>query len=136
MSEGGRFELSIKAFEDQAGEYMDDVVRKVGIDILTRVVKRSPVDTGRFRGAWEVTFTGAAFEIGSRVTVDKDGNSTIQRGVRLINLIKAGDSFAIVNPLPYARRLEYEGWSKQAPAGMVRVTLSEYQGILRKAKGG
>ncbi|VEB42983.1 Uncharacterised protein [Chromobacterium violaceum] len=30
----------------------------------------------------------------------------------------------LVNPMPYAVKLEY-GWSKQAPAGMVRLTLAE-----------
>lgn len=38
----------------------------------------------------------------------------------------------IANPLPYARRVEY-GWSTQAPSGMVRISVAEFQQIVRKA---
>jgi hypothetical protein len=34
--------------------------------------------------------------------------------------------------MPYALRLEY-GWSKQAPAGMVRVTVAEFQAVVNAA---
>lgn len=38
----------------------------------------------------------------------------------------------IANPLPYARRVEY-GWSTQAPSGMVRISVAEFQQIVRRA---
>lgn len=47
--------------------------------------------------------------------------------------IKQNIVATISNPQPYAKRVEY-GWSyKQAPQGMVRVTLKEFQPILKKA---
>lgn len=38
----------------------------------------------------------------------------------------------VFNSVPYIRRLEY-GWSKQAPAGMVRVNLKRFSQFLREA---
>jgi len=32
--------------------------------------------------------------------------------------------------LPYIERLEYEGWSAQAPSGMLRVSLAEFPRIV------
>ncbi len=48
---------------------------------------------------------------------------------------KAGDVIYLANSLPYIRRLEY-GWSKQAPAGMVRGTVGEFQQAIDKALKG
>jgi len=45
----------------------------------------------------------------------------------------------LANSLPYAHRVEYEGWSRQAPEGMVRRNVARIQkiisGELRKIKG-
>ncbi|WP_330210091.1 hypothetical protein [Pseudomonas sp. AM4(2022)] len=38
-----------------------------------------------------------------------------------------------MNNLPYGPRLEYEGWSNQAPAGMVQITVTEFQMFINKA---
>jgi hypothetical protein len=39
----------------------------------------------------------------------------------------------MINALPYGPRLEYEGWSSQAPAGMVRISVVEFQTFVDKA---
>lgn len=44
----------------------------------------------------------------------------------------AGHLHYLVNNLPYAQRLE-EGWSSQAPSGMVAITVVEFQGYVDKA---
>jgi hypothetical protein len=48
----------------------------------------------------------------------------------MANRLEAGSIFYLTNNLPYGERLEY-GYSKQAPSGMVRITLAEYEKILR-----
>lgn len=112
---------------------MDVVVRKVSLDLLRSVVKKTPVDTGRARGNWQLginviprgeTF-GASGAAGAPLALasEKSGD------------IKAGDSVFIVNSVPYIFMLE-KGSSKQAPMGMVEATLLEYPGIVRKNVGG
>ena len=51
----GQFALQLAEFAKKAGGNADLVVKKVAIDLLARVVMRSPVDTGRFRSNWAVT---------------------------------------------------------------------------------
>ena len=46
----------------------------------------------------------------------------------------AGNVVYLTNNLPYAQRLEYEGWSKQAPAGMVRVNMARIADIMKESK--
>lgn len=129
----GQFALQLSEFAKKAEGNASLVVRKVAVDILSRVVQRSPVDTGRFRGNWQLS-TG---QPSSRVTTidDKAGSSTIANGERVLASFEVGPDIFIVNNLPYGPRLEYEGWSKQAPAGMVRITVAEYEGLIRKALG-
>ena len=45
----------------------------------------------------------------------------------------AGKKHYLVNNLPYAKRLEEDGWSTQAPVGMVGLTVIEFQGIVGAA---
>ena len=56
----------------------------------------------------------------------------MQKVYRVANDFKAGHVFYLVNNLPYIRRLE-QGWSQQAPAGMVAVTVSEFQQTVARA---
>lgn len=42
----------------------------------------------------------------------------------------------IVNPAPYANRIEYGGHSSQRPNGMVRVTVADFQQIVKVAVNG
>ena len=45
----------------------------------------------------------------------------------------SGDVVYFVNGLPYAYRLENEGWSKQAPAGMIKISVTEFDQYVRAA---
>lgn len=45
-----------------------------------------------------------------------------------------GNQVDIYNTQPYAERVE-TGWSKQAPAGMMRISLLEWSKILEKVAG-
>jgi hypothetical protein len=127
------FALQLSEFARKAGRNADLVVQKVAVDILARVVRRSPVDTGRFRSNWQVTIGAPA--TGTLPTEDKSGNVAIAAGQQALASFQVGPAVFITNNLPYGPRLEYEGWSKQAPAGMVRVTVAEYESLIRKAIG-
>lgn len=106
------------------------VTRKLGEEILTSVVRLSPVDTGLFRNNWRVGIN-TPFR-GTVQTTDRSGNRAIGVGKRTLANVKPGDVLFISNNLPYAQALEY-GWSKQAPAGMVRITMGRYSSMLARA---
>lgn len=124
------FALDIGKFAAQAKENAQQVVRKVSTDVLSRVVLRTPVDTGRARANWVTTYGNPSPVI--RNTVDRSGEGTILRGRGTIGRATPGADIYIMNNLPYAERLEY-GWSKQAPAGMVRITVAEFQTLVNAA---
>lgn len=113
------FSADITAFVEKAKGNIDKAVRQTLVLAMQGVVMRSPVDTGRFRANWN-------FGIGSRDTstsasVDPTGSATVARLMAEIKSTTAGQVYYLSNALPYAMRLE-QGWSKQAPAGMVRLT--------------
>lgn len=127
------FSRSFAALLAAVGNDVETAVRKVTIEVYSALVLKSPVDTGRFRANWRVgdrapnpTVTDA---------VDKSGNDAIVRGTAAIEAIELGGMIFLTNSLPYARRLEY-GWSAQAPAGMIRITVMEYGQYLSRVVGG
>lgn len=125
----GTFEIDIARFVAKAKGNVDLVVRKISLDIFKRVIIKSPVDTGRFRGNWQVQI--GSIPAGTLELEDKSGTATVAKVTAETLGLKAGEIIYLVNNLPYARRLEY-GYSKQAPSGMVRITLQEFPQIVRK----
>lgn len=124
------FSLQVRKFVEQTKADIDTVVKKISLDVFTRIIMRSPVDTGRFRGNWQCAI--GEMPAGTVDLNDKDGTATIARATAETLKLKAGDTIFLVNNLPYAWPLE-AGHSKQAPSGVVGVTVVEYQQILDKA---
>ena len=203
------FSLDLKAFAEKAKGNVEEVVKKVSIDLLNAVVDRSPVGKpelwaaniqyrqantaaadaydynvairntvinltgsnftksgklkrgvkyakkltkaervqnfninslvtgkdyvgGRFRGNWQVSFEVG--ESGVLDLIDPRGTSAKASGTQVIEQFQIGvGSIWMMNNLPYGPRLEYEGWSDQAPAGMVRISVTELQTFVNKA---
>lgn len=114
----------------RAGDKADQVVRKVTLDVGASIIKRSPVDTGRFRGNWN--YSTVSINTGTSSGADKTGASAIGKIQAGLTNWKPGETIYITNSLPYAQRLE-TGWSQQAPSGMVRLTVMEFRQYVAKA---
>jgi len=114
------------------------VMRSVSTGVFRGVVNKTPVDTGRARGSWRIgigapdlsmlppmpRLTGA-----DRTRKALSGNRAMATAEALKQLDKLrslskGDLVFITNSVPYVRYLE-EGHSRQAPRGIVSVTLAE-----------
>lgn len=85
---------------------------------------------GRFRGNWQFSIDSPATEELDRI--DPSGNEAITALLTQVQSLTIGQTAYIVNNLPYAIPLEY-GHSTQAPGGMVRVTLANFQRIVDEA---
>ncbi|MBA6129366.1 hypothetical protein [Pseudomonas juntendi] len=85
---------------------------------------------GRFRGNWQFSIDLPA--TGELDRIDRSGDDTIAQLKAQVEALTIGQTAYIVNNLPYAVPLEY-GHSTQAPAGMVRVTLANFQAIVDQA---
>lgn len=108
---------------------MDTAVRKIALELFSRVILKSPVDTGRFRANWQVAV--GSIPSGTLELDDRSGTATISKATAGTAGVKAGDVIYLVNNLPYAQRLE-DGYSQQAPAGMVGLTVQEFQRVVRQ----
>ena len=123
------FANQMKAWERKTERKMDLAVRKIALEMFRKIILKSPVDTGRFRGNWQLAI-GSVPE-GTLELDDKTGTATIAKGAATVMGINAGDTIYFANNLPYARRLE-EGYSQQAPAGMVALTIQEFQSVVSR----
>lgn len=108
------------------GENADRLLRGLALEATKRIVMRTPVDTGRARGNWNVSI--GSVDQSTTERTDPAGTVTISQAGAKLRGAKFGDVIYISNGLPYIRRLEY-GWSDQAPNGMVRLVAAELQPI-------
>ena len=118
------FELRLNTAVLETQEKIEDAVQVIAMDTLRGVVLKSPVDTGRFRGNWIVSINSPSME--QTPATDASGSGTINKGMAAIEGydVETTSRIYIQNNLPYGNRLE-NGWSKQAPKGMVSLTLNE-----------
>ena len=98
--------------------------------LYSSIVKKTPVDTGRARGNWNIT-------VGHDDTLPKENTVPQFKSVEEVPKVEGDETIYISNNLPYITKLEYggypnppkkgsgktiNGYSKQAPEGMVGVT--------------
>lgn len=138
------FSLDLSAFTKKAGANADLVVKRVVAGMAESVIEMSPVGDkdywkspapkgylgGRFRGNWDYGFNAPPkeqFEV-----TDKTGAISTGRILAGLNVAPVAGIHYIANNLPYAERLE-NGWSRQAPVGMVGVTVLKFQAVVRGA---
>lgn len=147
-----RFSVQVRKFVDKANGDIERTTRAVTLELFKAVILATPVDTGRARGNWQTS-------VGQPITsvVDRlDKNGTVAIGEVSARMGKAGSITWLANNLPYIAVLEYGGYpdpvklgtyvpgegyeirssggfSKQAPAGMVRVNIARIEELLRRA---
>jgi len=117
---------------ENAKNRIDIVIKKAEIRVFESVIMKSPVDTGRFRGNWIAT-TGTPSFMYYDDLKDKPGRVTKAAARSVINESQIGGITYLVNNLPYAYRLEYGRYSQQAPNGMVRLSVAEFEQWLNEA---
>lgn len=103
------------------------LVKKVSLQVLTGVVLRTPVDTGRARGNWQLTLGEPAEKVIDRSDKNENPMTVGQEMAKAAQINKLGVDVFITNNVEYILYLE-EGTSKQAPSGMVALTLEEVAG--------
>ena len=133
------FAADLERFANKAEASATQVYRKVAYELFRRVILRTPVDTGRLRGNWQTTLGAPAFG-----ELDREDNSAPANQAGIGQSSAADDSLTttltaditdplyLTNNLPYAQVIE-RGSSDQAPAGMVRVSITEFAGLVEVA---
>jgi len=147
------FSSDLKRFEAKSMERAQAAKRKIVFDLFSAIIRDTPVDTGRLAGNWQTT-SGAP----ATGEIPRRGRSlamaAIEKGIRPMDV-----TTYLSNNLPYAEVVEYglypdpvqrgtwvkgkphghyevrsvAGYSKKAPAGMVRRNVVRFQEIAEKA---
>lgn len=123
------FALDLSKQIEKAKEQAELVAKKTMIDLFNRVIQKSPVDTGRFRANWNCSIGSP--DLSTSQAIDPSGSVASSRATAtVVSYTLNEQSVFLTNNLPYAERLE-NGWSKQAPNGMVRLSVMEVQNSVR-----
>lgn len=106
-------------FAKKVGMAPSKLVKRVAVDLFNRIIDKTPVDTGRARASWNISVNEADR------TVPPEGQVSYPKPQAPLGMqVQPGDSIVISNNLPYIVKLE-EGHSKQAPHGMVALSIAE-----------
>lgn len=117
-----QFNKEIDDFAKTIPNEVTTLQKKIVLEALKRVVLKTPVDTGRARGNWQVAIGRPA---GTKLqTTDKSGSETINKGLAALAGLPDYDVVFIDNNLEYIEFLE-AGSSQQAPVGMLAITVEE-----------
>ena len=127
MGNNDAFKARLAQRVKAASDKLDKLPVAVAFEVAASLIKKSPVDTGRFRSSWRIAVGAADRTVTTLPTVD-----ALSFGANSIRDMVPGETIYVTNSLPYSRRLEY-GHSKQAPHGMVRITLAEAPALLKRA---
>lgn len=133
------FSKQLDLFVEDTKKAQSKVIKRAALGLFTRIVMRTPVDKGVLRNNWYLS-------IHSPVNATTDyaaptGKATIERArASLSNIngttVPIPDSIYITNNLPYAHAIEYGHSKLQAPEGMVRISLAEWDQIVAAAIAG
>jgi len=134
------FAADIRQHAVNVNKSLDKVVTAVLFKANELIIKRTPVDTGRARGGWIATLGTPSTS--SPVSVSGD---PLTKADKVANRA-VGKVYYLANSVVYIGVLEYGGFpnpsktghmtkggfSRKAPAGMLRVSLSEIKSEIAK----
>jgi len=128
-----------------------EAINAFAFAVFSQVVMHTPVDTGACRQNWLVSLNAETDEFDSS---KGKGGYVLSKGGKAIEAAKGDDTIIIQNNAPYVKTLEYGGYpnppkkggktetglpktvggfSRQAPHGMVGLTLAKADLLFDKA---
>jgi len=116
------------AMEAAAKKVAGDEIKfyqSVCLEVFIRIIMRTPVDTGRARGNWQIEINQMAEGTVEEYSKEDDDLTVILKQDSKLSSIQAFSVVHITNNVEYVYYLEYEKRSSQHPEGMVEVTVAE-----------
>jgi hypothetical protein len=133
------FASDIEKFAAKAKVGYNDAVNGALFGLSRSVILSTAVDEGRARGEWFASLSSYPTTTNGNV-----GANFSQ--VQMVSSKAAGGVFYLTNNMPYIGKLEYggypnpsngdktiNGFSKQAPQGMVRISIENFQQMLNES---
>ena len=111
---------------------LDKTRRASALELFRLIILSTPVDNGMLINNWR---TGVNIpNTDSRQTLSNTGADSLKEAQQNLGVLE--DTIFFNNNLPYAYRIEFEGWSRyKAPQGMLRKNIARWDQIVAlKAK--
>jgi hypothetical protein len=128
-----KFERDLHKLADEFELKIDQVIRKIGLDLFAGITKRTPVDTGYARANWLITTNSIRTDVLTRTEFPPGTNNraraiAINKAMRHeVKPDKDRTSMFITNSVPYIIYLE-QGRTHQINKGfMVQRTIADVQ---------
>jgi hypothetical protein len=125
----GNYAVVLKKAARDTTLKLDKALQATAVETIGRLVDRTPVDTGAAKFHWFVR--AQPDEVFDKARTDPSGQQPKQRAKRDVKIFRIGWMLWLVNSAPYMTYLE-RGSSKQAPAGVVAITLAEVPLLWRR----
>lgn len=123
------FNIAVDKFLEQSLDAdVNQFKRSYALHLLTGIVFKTPVKTGRARSNWQVAINKpntVAIEVSKKETAQ----TVINRGDRTIGKVELGDNIYITNNLPYILKLENGGSMQNNRRSMVALTIEEINSV-------
>ena len=120
-----KFSVDVASWAKKAKANQELAVKKVFSRLTTNIVDRTPVLNGYLINNWYANANRPI--IATNMTANKSGEDSISRMRSVVGDNYNGDfTLYLNNSLPYAHRIEFDGWSHtKAPSGMVRISIND-----------
>lgn len=115
------FAIDLKQFGKVTRRQASVIFRKIALELDSRIVLGTPVDTGRARGNWFPSINAPSSKVDLEAQ-DKSGTQALGALNSTVGGAQLGATVWMTNNLPYILPLE-NGHSRQAPEGMVDINL-------------
>lgn len=117
------FKLQIGKFVKDTERRINDLIGAVFLDMSSRIIELTPVDTGAARNNWFPSFNNPSNE--TTLKRDRDGGTAMARVNSFITTDLKGTTLYLTNNLPYILHLE-NGHSQQS-SEMVSQTIRDFK---------
>jgi len=126
------------AFGKQLGKFSKKTLavatttkRSASLELFSAIVKETPVDKGVLRNNWFANVGSGSVEVTEEGS--ESGAPTIAKIKQVVNEVKLEEDLYLTNNLPYASTIEFDGHSKKAKQGMVRVNVARWENLVTRA---
>jgi len=147
------WESDWKKIEAKIDRTLNKGIRATLFEVSTAIIKDTPADTGRARGNWQASVGRGATGTIEGISSERSGQAIAINSVNQTVSVAVGGIYYLTNNLPYIGVLEYgtypttfkhnrkqkggpkitrDGFSLQAPYGMVRKNMQNFNRLFVK----
>jgi len=125
------FGSQLGRFSKKAIERATVTKRSASLELFSAIVKETPVDKGVLRNNWFANIGSGSVEVTGEG--GETSAPTIAKIKQIVNEVELPEDLYLTNNLPYASTIEFDGHSKKARQGMVRVNVARWDKMVTRA---